>query len=109
MGASTKCQSPATSEPTSEHNKRTRGLSSTARGSNASNLSSVSVPETVLESQTSNKTARIGEVEMGEILKHELCGQVFLHKKFFDEFLPLSEAVRTEVRDRIVSSGALQP
>ncbi|KAG8744492.1 hypothetical protein FRC10_010057 [Ceratobasidium sp. 414] len=219
MGASTKRKSPASSEPTSEHNKRTRGLS--AARSNASNLSSVSVPETVLESEyefvvppartplnwsfaeepatptpnvrsadmatpqvdeqspapppppttpsktgqetldaaprssgvtpfklsssntdpacvnpseswsqthrhpnapttpprtqrssqtiESNKTTRVGEAEMGEILKHELCGQVFLHKKFFDEFLPLGEAIHTEVRDRIVSSGALQP
>ncbi|KAG9076336.1 hypothetical protein FRC06_009561, partial [Ceratobasidium sp. 370] len=221
MGASTKRKSPASSEPTSEHNKRTRGLSA-ARGSNTSNLSSVSVPETVLESEhesavplartplnrsfaeepatptpsalsgnmvtpkvdddqssvvppppitpsktapetldtaprgsdvtpfkisssntdpacvnpseswsrthrhpgapttpprtqrssqtiESNKTTRIGEEEMGEILKHELCGQVFLHKKFFDEFLPLNEAIQTEVRERIVSSGVLQP
>ena len=52
--------------------------------------------------------AWIGEAEMGEILKHELCGQVFLHKKFFDEFLPLNDAIQTEVCDWIVSSGDLQ-
>ncbi|KAG8709739.1 hypothetical protein FRC08_018105, partial [Ceratobasidium sp. 394] len=221
MGGPTKRKSPASSEPTLEHNKRTRGLSA-AHGSNTSNLSSVSVPETVLESEhesavplartplnrsfaeepatptpnvlssdmatpkadekqnaatppppttpsktapgaldtasrgpdmtpfklsssntdpacmnpseslsqthrhpsqpttpprtqrssqtiESNKMTKIGEEEMGEILKHELCGQVFLHRKFFEEFLPVDEAIQTEVRERVASSGVLRP
>ncbi|KAG8741402.1 hypothetical protein FRC10_002922, partial [Ceratobasidium sp. 414] len=215
MSSAFKRKSPATSEPTSEHNKRSRD-SSAAPGSNTSRLSSVSIPETVLESESestvppsrtpqnrslagegpatptpnapssapaiptagndqapaaslppstppqacsetvnttlvnpgitplrlsssntdpssidpsnswsrrhpnapnkparnersnqaieSNKTTKIDRPEMEEIMKYELCGNVYQHDKFFKEFLESDPLVQEDVGRRIRSS-----
>ncbi|KAG9118964.1 hypothetical protein FRC07_006250 [Ceratobasidium sp. 392] len=55
MAGSTKRKSTDTTEPTSETNKRTRGLSASC-GTNATSSSSISVPETILEAEHESAT-----------------------------------------------------
>ncbi|KAG8751115.1 hypothetical protein FRC12_012593 [Ceratobasidium sp. 428] len=158
-----KRKSPSGSEPTSDTNKRARGLSS-----NASGLTSLSSAlETILEvqpksaafparappsglvqsgrnftplkpstsntdhnsaplsppnsltrrypgrkvqsdrlqqSMDSNATTQVGRAGMEDMMKHELFGHVFLHKKFFAEFLETNATIQDNVRQLILSS-----
>ncbi|KAG9074762.1 hypothetical protein FS749_013652 [Ceratobasidium sp. UAMH 11750] len=52
----------------------------------------------------SNKMTKIDREEIGEILKYELCGNVYQHDKFFDEFIQSDPLVREDVARRIRSS-----
>ncbi|KAG9105099.1 hypothetical protein FRC07_009625 [Ceratobasidium sp. 392] len=61
------------------------------------------------EAVSSNMTTRLGKPEMEDILRYELYGHVYKHRKFYEEFLVLDEAIQTEVRHRIVASGGLRP
>ncbi|QRV92137.1 phosphoribosylformylglycinamidine synthase [Ceratobasidium sp. AG-Ba] len=46
----------------------------------------------------SNRVAKIGQKEMEELLKYELCGQVYLHNGFFKEFLPQDPVIQQNVQ-----------
>ncbi|KAG9124877.1 hypothetical protein FRC07_009909 [Ceratobasidium sp. 392] len=57
----------------------------------------------------SNKTTKVLEPEMEELLKYELCGRVFQHNKFYDEFLPVNREIQTQARNIIEASGDIKP
>ncbi|KAG8792501.1 hypothetical protein FRC12_005932 [Ceratobasidium sp. 428] len=65
------------------------------------------VPTTLTRSQRSsravdsNMTTQVLEPEMEVLLKYELCGRVFQHNKFYDEFLPVDREIQTQVRNMI--------
>ncbi|QRW05814.1 Fungal specific transcription factor domain [Ceratobasidium sp. AG-Ba] len=46
----------------------------------------------------SNKVTKIGQKEMEEVLKYELCGQVYLHNNFFMEFFSQDPDIQENVR-----------
>ncbi|KAG8687250.1 hypothetical protein FRC08_012083 [Ceratobasidium sp. 394] len=48
---------------------------------------------------------KVDRKEMGEILKYELCGNVYQHDKFFDEFIQSDPLIQEDVARRIMSSA----
>ncbi|KAG8788010.1 hypothetical protein FRC12_015010 [Ceratobasidium sp. 428] len=158
-----KRKSPSGSEPTSDTNKRARGLSSNASGltslssaletilevqpkaaafparappsglvksgrnftplkPSTSNVDSNSAPLSppnsltrrcpgttaqsgrLQESMDSNTTTKVDRAGMEDMIKHELFGHVFLHKKFFAEFFESDATIQENVRELILSS-----
>ncbi|KAG8770312.1 hypothetical protein FRC12_004365 [Ceratobasidium sp. 428] len=57
----------------------------------------------------SNMTTQVLEPEMEELLKYELCGRVFQHNKFYEEFLPVDQQIQTQVRNMIKSFEDIKP
>ncbi|KAG8712453.1 hypothetical protein FRC09_019856 [Ceratobasidium sp. 395] len=56
------------------------------------------------QSINSNTTTQVGRAGMEDMMKHELFGHVFLHKKFFAEFLEPNATIQDNVRQLILSS-----
>ncbi|KAG8792502.1 hypothetical protein FRC12_005933 [Ceratobasidium sp. 428] len=51
-----------------------------------------------------NRTTQVDKSGMEELMRHELDGHVFEHKKFFEEFLESDPAIQNVVRQLILSS-----
>ncbi|CAE6461806.1 unnamed protein product [Rhizoctonia solani] len=56
----------------------------------------------------SNEITKVSLVGIKDILKHELCGSVYLHKGFFKEFLVVKPDIQTRVLQR-ARSQAMDP
>ncbi|KAG9123366.1 hypothetical protein FRC07_015032 [Ceratobasidium sp. 392] len=53
---------------------------------------------------SSNSTTQLDKAGMEEIMKHELYGHVFEHRRFFDEFLKSDQNIQNDVRQLILDS-----
>ncbi|KAG9124768.1 hypothetical protein FRC07_010291 [Ceratobasidium sp. 392] len=53
---------------------------------------------------SSNSTTQLDRAGMEEVMKHELHGHVFGHRRFFDEFLESDHNIQNDVRQLILNS-----